>query len=191
MTLLKQIAATLTRKDLEVQRQSMRIKGEEVPLHQVFTGAGADEQAASYARELIARGYLKNTPVALDCDQPMSEYMVETAFKDAKGGLLLVTNIDKLARQESFVAEATRAFEKKKCTVVICGTNKGLDIFFADEPDLKKYFHPRIDMDGAEVKAELAERVEQEKAAAIEGMTVVQTPVQPMKPLTFLPKSNK
>ena len=185
MTLVKPLAATLAKKELEEQQKSMRIKGDEVPLHQVLTGAGAEEQAGDYARALIAQGYLKNTPVGLDCDQPMNEHMVETAFRDAKGGLLLVTNIEKLARHESFVAEATRALEGKRCTVVICGDSRGLDIFFADEPDLKKYFPPRVDMDSADVEAELAERLEREKAAAIESATVVQTPVQPMKPLTF------
>lgn len=185
MTLVKALMTTLTRKDVEEGLKSMRAKGDEVPLHQVFSGEGAEEQAGDYARELIARGFLKNTPVALDCDQPMSEHMVETALKDAKGGLLLVTNIHKLARHESFVAEATRALEGKKCTVIICGPNKGLDIFFADEPELKKFFPPRVDMDSAEVKAELTEHLEREKAAAVERATVVQAPIQAMKQLTY------
>jgi hypothetical protein len=185
MALVNKLRQTLMLVDLKAQQKAVGVKSADVPLHQVITGDGAIEQAAEYARELVARGLLKNTPVPLDCQQPMSDFMVQQAFKDAKGGMLIVMNLEHLARHETFVSLAERALMEGKCLLVLTGTMKAMQTLFADEPALKGRLPPAIDMDGPAVKAELAERAEQEKAAAIEAATVVQTPVQPMKPLTF------
>jgi hypothetical protein len=155
------------------------------PAHQAITGTDAYAQAGDYARALISVGRLKSTPVILDCHQSMNEFMVEQAFKDAKGGLLIVDGIESLARHEKFVAEAERALDKGKTIIVLCGPQQAMDIFFADEPDLKTRFPAPVDMDSPEIKTELTARAEAEKAAAIESATVVQTPLQPMKPIKF------
>lgn len=193
MTLLKPLRETLLKADLAAQRKSMGMKPEKLILHQVIAGGEAAEQAREYARELIARGALKSPPFELNCDQPLSDFMVEQAFKGAKGGMLLVTNIGHLPRRESFMAEAERALEKGHCIFVLCGTRSAVDIFLADAPDVAKHLPARTDMAEPAIQADLAAETarvrEHEIAQLTEEHTVVQTAIQPMKPLTFVPKA--
>jgi hypothetical protein len=164
-------------------------KGDKQSLHQVIVGEDATSQAREYARELVGLGIVKSTPVELDCNQPMSSFMVQEAFKEAKKGVLIVDGIEHLARQETFTSLAVRAAEKNSCIVVMCGTDRSLRQLFAEEAELPKHYKSKIDMTAPAIREEMLEYERQRKDAEIRGAFTVQTPVEVMKQIKFGPKT--
>lgn len=193
MTLAKPLRETLALVDFEKQSGNPRATGM-LSLHQVITGppdSGTLEQAKEYARELIQRGVLRNTPVEMNCDQPTSDHMVQEFFKDAKKGMLIVHSIEHLARQETFTSLALRAVSEGKCIIVMCGTKEAIQRLFAEDEGWKHRFPSVFDMRDTAIVSDLADQVKQQAAATIEEMLTVQHPIQPMRPLRFTPKPDK
>lgn len=194
MTLAKPLREALAMAEIPRQRGEMGLGGAKLPLHQVITGAagsGTLEQAKEYARELIQRGVLRNTPVEMNCDQPTSDHMVQEFFKDARKGMLIVDGIEHLARQETFTSLALRAATEGSCIIVICGTKEAVQRIFAEDEGWTRRFPSVFDMEDPVIKADLVEQEKRQAAARIEEMLTVQNPVQPMRPLKFVPKPDK
>ncbi|MEZ0223709.1 MAG: hypothetical protein ACAH83_04085 [Alphaproteobacteria bacterium] len=194
MTLVKTLRETLIALEAAEADKEMGFSGSKPPLHQVITGNDGEArlaQAKEYARELIQRGTLKNTPVEMNCHQPMSDAMVQQFFKDAKKGMLIADGIEHLARQETFTSLAMQAVNDGSCIVVMCGTNESLQRLFADDPGLPRRFMSKVDMDDPDILSDIKELEARQQAAEIEKMLTVQNPVQPMRPLRFVPKPDK
>jgi hypothetical protein len=180
--------------DISKAREKAGLAADLPPLHHVITGppgSGKLDQAKEYARELIQHGILKNTPVEMNCDQPMSDAMVQQFFKDAKKGMLIVNGIEHLARQETFTSLALRAVSEGSCTIVMCGTRESIDRLFAEDPGLPRRFMSMVDMEDPALTSDLKEFAERQKTAEIEKMLTVQNPIQPMRPLRLVPKLDK
>ena len=189
MTLVKTLRETLIAlEDAEAAKQ-MGLSGLNPALHQVITGIDGEIRLGQ-AKE-YARGVLKNTPVEMNCHQPMSDAMIQQFFKDAKKGMLIVDGIEHLVRQETFAPLAVRAASDGSCIIVMCGTNESLQRLFAEDPGLPSRFMSKTDMDDPAIVNDIRELEERQKAAEIEKMLTVQTPVQPMRPLRFVPKPDK
>ena len=194
MTLVKPLREILALADFSRKKEDMGFKADLPPLHQVITGppdSGTLEQAKEYARALIQRGLVKNTPVEMNCDQPTSDAMVQQFFKDAKKGMLIVHSIEHLARQETFTSLALRAVSEGKCIIVMCGTKEAIQQLFAEDEGWKHRFPSTFDMRDATIVNDLADQLKQEETAKIQEILTVQTPIQPMRPLRLVPKPEK
>jgi hypothetical protein len=194
MTLAKPLREVIALVDFAKQREEMGFALGLPSLHQAITGppgSGTLEQAKEYARELIQRRILKNTPVEMNCNQPMSDAMVQQFFKDAKKGMLIVDGIEHLARQETFTSLALRAASEGSCIIVMCGAKETLQRWFAEDPGWERRFPYVFDMADPAIAGDLADQVKLQDAARIEEMLTVQNPIQPMRPLRLVPKQDK
>lgn len=188
MTLAKPLREILAMADLLEQQKSMGIKSPPLCLHQIIAGPDGEAtlaQAQDYARELISRGILKNTPVQLDCNQPMSDDMVQNAFRDAKKGLLLVHGLEHLAREETFTSLAERAAKSDSCIVVMCGTAPAFKRLLTDYSSMAMYFPTHTDLGDAVIARDIQEHERQERERQIQEQLKVRDTVQPMKPIKF------
>ncbi|TAL30536.1 MAG: hypothetical protein EPN97_12010 [Alphaproteobacteria bacterium] len=191
MTLVKPLREKMSELELMRRRKEARLSAPMPALHQVITGDNNEEmleQAKEYARELIQQGVLRNVPVEMNCDQPMSDAMVQQFFKDAKKGMLIVHGLEHNARRETFESLLVRTASEGGCILVICGSKQSVAELFASDPGIDRRLPHPFDMNDAVIVNDLADQVKQQEAARIEEMVTVQKPIQPMRPLRFIPK---
>lgn len=172
--------------------QDIRAKGGAQTMHRLISADDENDaaaQARAYARALIAHGKLSDAPREFDCDQPTSDYMLLEFFKGAKNTLLIFTGIGHLARQETFEAEISKAF-KRNCAVVICGKTKDMDVFLAQNPDIKNAMPQPFAMAALAVQREIAQNAAQDAQAAEEKLTNVKLArdIKPLSPIHVVRK---
>jgi hypothetical protein len=194
MTLAKPLRNALVVADFARESKEMGLKVGKIRYHQVITGDSNAEmldQAKEYARELIQRGALTKVPVEMNCDQPTSDHMVQEFFKEAKGGMIIVHNLDHLARHETFTSLTARAASEDRCIIVICGTKPSVAELLASDEGIAKRLPAPFDMNDAAIRKDMQEQEEQRKAAEIQDMLTLKNPIQPMRPLKLVPKPDK
>lgn len=145
--------------------------------------SGKTTNIRAFGDELKARGLIENKPVYFDCDTAgfggqLCVRMAEE-FENAKGGMLIIDNADKLRDEPLALQTILDLYEETGCVLALVGERAALDKICDLYPAVANRFPTVINPEiAAEREAALATREAMDSLAQLPETTSVMKPLR-------------